>query len=103
MPVVFVMSKLRPGVRSEDYEKFVREIDYPTTQKNKDIFTFYKVYKITGTFDGSPSPYDYAEHIVITDVEKYKKLLESPDCAELLKEWSKYIGEYVYVFTEEVG
>lgn len=97
MPTAYVLSKLRPGVDSDKYEKWVREYDYPTTKKVKSI-THYRTYRVTGALEGQ-TEYSYIERIEITDVEEYKKHLETPECKELLRQWSEFIGESKVLFT----
>jgi hypothetical protein len=47
MPVKFVITTLKPGVRPEDYERWVRERDYAYTERNPN-FISYRVHRIEG-------------------------------------------------------
>ncbi|WP_309492442.1 hypothetical protein [Candidatus Hecatella orcuttiae] len=101
MPRVFVLSKLRPEAKAEEYEKWVHEFDYPTTEKFFKSITSYRVYKLKETLEGKPLPYNYIECIDIKNVEEYKKDLSTPEALKLLRQWAKYI-EGVTVFTETI-
>ena len=51
MPVVFFLNKLRDGASADDYERWIREVDYPTARALPQIKS-YIVAKIDGTLDG---------------------------------------------------
>lgn len=92
MPTAFFLTKLKSGVNSKDYERWVHQSDYPTAKKMKSIKS-YKVHRINGAFDGQKK-YDYIEVLEITDLDNYTKDLGSPEGKKLLAEWSNYVGEY---------
>ncbi|MHA1832432.1 MAG: hypothetical protein ACTSV7_00445 [Candidatus Baldrarchaeia archaeon] len=100
MYAVFVLSKLRPKVDPEKYENWVRQYDYPTSKKLGSI-THYRVYRVTGTLEGS-SEYSYIEHITVTNIEEYKRDISTPIGKELLKQWSSFIKEAKVLFTEVI-
>ena len=100
MPAVFVLSKLRSGADTQKYEKWVREYDYPTSRKVKSIVS-YRAYKVTGALQGTPE-YSYVEHIEITNMDEYKKDLETPAFKELLNQWSTFIGEAKILFSDVI-
>jgi hypothetical protein len=66
MPVVFFLNKLRSDVTREDYERWVREVDYPTARSLATIKS-YVVARMDATLDGGAPPYDYVERVEITD------------------------------------
>ena len=76
MPVVFFLNKLRDGVPPEEYEQWVREVDYPTARALPQIKS-YVVAKIDGTLDGEP-PLRYIERVEITDIEPIPEALATP-------------------------
>ena len=102
MPVVFFLNRLRPGVRGDDYERWVREVDYPTARSLRTIRS-YVVARTPATLEGQPSPYDYVERVEITDVDDYRAELADPSMADFSRQWSGYVGESVAVFGEEIG
>jgi hypothetical protein len=100
MPVVFFLSKKREGIRSEDYEKWVREFDYVITQRMKSV-TFYRVNRIKEKFQGDP-PYDYIEYIQITNYDEYRKEFDGPIGKEILAQWTKYVLHADAVYAETI-
>src|SRR4051794_6228499 len=101
MPVVFFLNRLRPGASAAGYERWVREVDYPTARALPPIKS-YVVAKMAAALDGQPAPYDYIERVEITDVEDYRAALSDPSMAAFAGEWSSHIGESVAVFGEEL-
>ncbi len=101
MPVVFFLNKLRPDVRGEDYERWVREVDYPTARALSTI-TSYVVARTEATLEGQPSPYDYVERVEITDLDAYRRELADPSMADFSRQWSALVGESLAVFGEEI-
>lgn len=98
MPTAFFLTRLKPGVNSKDYERWVHQFDYPTARKMKSIKS-YKVHRINGAFDGEKK-YDYIEVVEITDLDNYGRDLGSPEGKKLLAEWSNYVGDYHAVHGE---
>ena len=98
MPTAFFLTKLKPGANSKEYEKWVRERDYPTAKRIKSIKS-YRVHRINGAFEGQKK-YDYIEVLEITDLDTYTRDLSSSEGKKLLAEWSDYIGEYHAVHGE---
>src|SRR2546425_1204197 len=49
MPTAFFLTRLKPGVKAADYEKWVVQSDYPTAKKMSSIKS-YKVHRINGAF-----------------------------------------------------
>lgn len=101
MAVVFFLNKLRSGVKGEDYERWVRDVDYPTA-RSLDTIKSYVVAKMDATLDGNPSPYDYVERVEITNIDDYRKELADPKMGDFAEQWSALIGESIAVFGEEI-
>jgi hypothetical protein len=101
MAVVFFLNKLRPGVKGEDYERWVRDVDYPTA-RSLDTITSYVVAKMAATLDGNPAPYDYIERVEITDIDDYRKELADPKLGDFAQQWSAFVGESTAVFGDEI-
>jgi hypothetical protein len=91
MPTAFFLTRLKPGVKAADYEKWVVQSDYPTAKKMNSIKS-YKVHRINGAFEGQKK-YDYIEVIEFTDLQSYTKDLGSAEGKKLLAEWADYVGE----------
>ncbi len=100
MSATFFLTKLKDDAKQKDYEKWVKESDYSIARKIDSII-FYRVYRITESLQNEV-PYDYIEHIKITNSENYKKDLESEEAKKLLEQWSEYIGESKAFFGEEI-
>ena len=102
MPVVFFLNKLRPGVSGEDYERWVREVDYPTARSLSTI-TSYVVAKMEATLEGGAPPYDYIERVEISNIDDYRQELGGPEMADFSNQWSARIGESIAVFGDEIA
>jgi REDY-like protein HapK len=102
MPVVFFLNKLRDGITGENYESWVRDVDYPTARALKTIKS-YVVARTATTLDGAPSPYDYVERVEVTDIDAYRaELAGAPGMENFFAEWSARVGESVAVFGDEI-
>jgi REDY-like protein HapK len=94
---VFVFNRLHEGADPDEYEAWIRRVDYPVARAQGAI-TSYTVTRIDGTLSGEgESPYDYVEVIEITDLEAYRALGELPDFKQLLQEWSQYVAGAVMI------
>ena len=99
---VFFLNKLRDGVDPQEYESWIRQVDYPIARAQGAI-TAYTVTRIEGTLGGEgESPYDYLEVIEITDLESYRALGSLPEFEQLLQEWSHYVAEAVMIHGDVV-
>ena len=98
MATLFFLSKLKPKADAKEYERWVREVDYPTSKKLKSIKS-YKAHKIHGPLMGE-QVYDYIEVIEVTSLEDYKKDLTTAAAKKIFSDWSKFIGEYVADYGE---
>jgi len=102
MPVVFFLNKLRDGVTSEQYETWVREVDYPKARALKTIRS-YVVNRMDGSLEGGASPYHYIERVEVTDLAAYQQeLKDGQGMDEFFQQWSSYIGESVAVHGQEI-
>jgi REDY-like protein HapK len=99
--IVFLHS-LKPGVDVEEYERWVRDIDYPLTKRQPGVLG-YVVTRLERPADGADDvPFQYLEVIRVEDPVAYQRnLSESPDeeFKAMLKQW----GEYVAGYTGSVG
>ena len=101
MTVVFFLNKLRPGVKGEDYERWVREVDYPTA-RSLDTIKSYVVARMQATLEGGTPPYDYIERVEITEIDAYRKELVDPKLGDFSQQWSGFVGESIAVFGDEI-
>jgi hypothetical protein len=90
---VFFLNRLHEGADRDEYEAWIRRVDYPIARAQGAI-TSYTVTRIDGTLTGEgASPYDYLEVIEITDLDAYRALGDLPEFKQLLQEWSQYVAE----------
>jgi hypothetical protein len=102
MAVVFFLNKLRAGITAENYEQWVRDVDYPTARALTTIKS-YVVARTPTTLEGAPSPYDYIERVEVTEIDAYRsELAGAPGMQEFFAQWSSRVGESVAVFGEEI-
>jgi hypothetical protein len=102
MPVVFFLNRLRDGVAPEQYERWVRDVDYPTARGLRTI-TSYLVNRIDATLDGASAPYHYIERVEVTDLDAYRQELRTgANMEDFARQWSSYVAESIAVAGEEV-
>jgi len=100
---VFFLNKLREGVNPEDYERWVREVDYPLARSLPTIER-YLVTRLEGSMTGEGElPCDYLEVVDVTDLDDYRaSLSEGPEVEEFFRQWSSFVGESVAVYGEVI-
>jgi hypothetical protein len=93
MNVVFFLNKLHSNIGNEEYEQWVRTVDYPTARTIPSIVE-YKVARIQGVLDASDRPpYDYIERVVIRDVDSYRQDLADPRLDGFKQAWQHHVAE----------
>jgi hypothetical protein len=99
MPVRYVITTLKPGVKPEDYERWLREYDYPVARTLPSIVS-YRTSRIAGPINGAEhAGWSYIERIEVRDVEQYQKDLASPAGQELLRQlYDRYLERPKNVF-----
>ncbi len=91
MPTVIFLTRLRAGVDPADYEKWLREFDYPTARNIPSIIS-YRTHRIAGPFRRAEAHYDYFEVVEVTDVDAYRRDLEQlPQAQELRQQIVQYL------------
>ena len=86
MPVRYVITTLKPGVRPEDYERWLREYDYRVAKTLPSIVS-YRTHRIEGAITGAAGAgWHYIERIEVRDKEQYAKDLASPAGQELIRQ-----------------
>lgn len=79
MPVRFLISTLKPGVKEEDYEQWVREVDYPFVG-SKPNYLAYEVHRIRRPIAGAEDEgWQYIERMEVASLEQHDLDLASPD------------------------
>src|SRR5258708_6467849 len=100
----FFLNSLREGVDPRDYERFVREVDYPFARALPTIQS-YVVTRIDGLLQGEGEPpCQYLEVVEITDVDAYRASLDpaKPEIGEFFEQWSSFVGDSVMVYGEVI-
>ncbi len=89
---VYFLNTLKEGVKDEDYERWVRERDYPYARSLKSVNS-YDVTPIAGALDGFgvQTSFDYVEVVEITNMEDYGA--ELGGAVDFFKEWSQYVDQ----------
>jgi hypothetical protein len=86
MAVRYVITTLKPGVRPEDYERWLREYDYRVAKTLPSIVS-YRTHRIEGAITGAEAAgWHYIERIEVRDKEQYAKDLASPAGQELIRQ-----------------
>jgi hypothetical protein len=101
---VFFLNRLRDGVDPADYERFVREVDYPFARRVPTIRS-YVVTRLDGLFDGGKAPYDYLEVVEITELEAYRRSLDPtarPEVRDFFEQWSSFVADSLVVYGEVI-
>lgn len=102
---VFFLNKLRDGIDPADYERWIREVDYPLARRLPTIES-YVVTRLNGLYEGGDRPpYDYVEVVEITELEAYRKSLDPsarPELEQFADEWSSFVGESLVVYGEVI-
>ena len=101
MHSIFWFFRLREGVNREEYEEWVRKVDYPATRELLKSVHQYRLNRIEKNFEGK-IPYDYVEHMLVSSYDEYMKEQFSPEVASILKEWTKYVSEVSAVYAETI-
>lgn len=86
MKKVLFMNRLRSGVREEDCEGWVREVDYPKARSIPSIIS-YEVVGLEDAFRDSPIDCDYVEIVTVSDIDEYRRHLAE------VADWEEFIGE----------
>lgn len=73
---VFFFNRLAADADPTQYERWVREVDYPKARSIPAIRS-YEVVRIDGPLRDAGVPYDYVEVVEVTDVDAYRADLAS--------------------------
>ncbi|TMQ22478.1 MAG: hypothetical protein E6K82_13120 [Candidatus Rokuibacteriota bacterium] len=99
MPVRYVITTLKPGVKPEDYERWLREYDYRVAATLPSIVS-YRTHRIEGPITGAEQAgWRYIERIEVRDKDQYAKDLASPAGQELIRQlYDNYLERSKNVF-----
>ena len=107
MTVRYVITTLKPGVKPEDYEKWLREYDYRVAKTLPSIVELPDA-SHRGADQRRPAGADwsYIERIEIRDVEQYQRDIASPAGQELIRQlYDNYCdrSKNIFFWTEEIA
>ena len=89
---VFFFNRLNEGVDGADYERWVREVDYPKARAIPAILS-YDVVRVDGPLRDSGVPYDYIEVVEVTDLDSYREdLTRLPGREQFVAELRSFVG-----------
>ena len=105
MPIRYVITTLKPGVKREDYERWLREYDYVVARKLPSIVS-YRTHRIDGPINGAETAgWNYIERIEIRDVDQYQRDMASPAGQELIRQlYDNYLErpKNIFFWSEEI-
>ncbi len=90
MPVVFFLARLKPGVDPAAYERWVQEVDYPTSRRLPSIVSYVN-HRLVSPFRKADVRYDYLEVIHVTDLDAYRQDLARPEVEALRRQLAQFI------------
>ena len=101
MTVVYWLVRLKPGVTAEEYESFVRRMDYPAVKRIASIRS-YRSNRVVGRLpaEGSP-PYDFIDVTEVEDLEAYLRDLQSHPAVLEVHSQSPALVEVVHCVVAE--
>jgi hypothetical protein len=90
--IVLWFSRLQPGVSAEDYEEFVRSIDYPASERIPSIRRYVSI-RLKGPAGGEQQlGYDFIDLAEVTDIGAYRHDLEThPAVREVHGQFERYV------------
>ena len=101
MTTVYWMVRLKPGVTAEDYQAFVRRVDYPAVRRIASIRS-YRSTRVVGTIPaGSPAPFDFIDVVEVDDLEAYLRDLEHHPAVEEVHSQSADMVEVLHCVVAE--
>ena len=105
MPIRYVITMLKPGVKREDYERWLREYDYVVARSLPSIVS-YRTHRIEGPIIGAETAgWSYIERIEVRDVDQYQRDIASPAGQELMRQlYGDYLerSKNIFFWSEEI-
>lgn len=104
MPVRFLISTLKPGVAPEDYERWVREVDYPFVG-SKPNYLAYEVHRISRPAPAAAAGWQYIERMEVASLEQHDIDLGSPEGQRMREQlYGKFLDreKNIYFTTEKI-
>jgi hypothetical protein len=102
MTKIVVLFNLLSDADAEKYEAWAKQTDLPTVNALDSVDAF-DVLKVTGTFDGSASPYQYVEIIDVPDMEAFGADAGSETVQKVASEFRAFADNPVFMLTEALA
>jgi uncharacterized protein (TIGR02118 family) len=102
---VFFLATLRAGKDPDEYDRFLREVDYPLTTSLLPV-TSYRATRIEGrVLSGGTPTYQYIDVIDVEDIEEYRAALRNPTAQvqRLLEQVDAWIADATDLYGTQVA
>jgi hypothetical protein len=102
---VFFLTTLKAGKDPAEYDRFLREVDYPLTLNALPVDS-YRATRIEGRVLGTgAAKYQYIDVIDVEDIEQYRAALLNPtaDVRRLLEQVDTWIAEYTDLYGTQIA
>jgi len=96
---VFFITHLREGVDLAEYERFLREVDYPLTMRLLPV-SYYRATRLEGDLSSPEgASHSYIEVLDIDDWEAYTQAFASPspEVADLIRQVFSFVDDTTYM------
>jgi hypothetical protein len=101
--LILILFNLKPGVESSDYEKWLKEVDLPTSSRLSSIQS-YSVFRLGPCpGDGASLPYQYAELVNLVSWEQFETESAGEIAQRLSQQWSQFAAEPVIMVMNSLG
>jgi hypothetical protein len=74
---VYWLVRLKPGVTAEEYQAFVRRVDYPAVARIASIRTYRSTHVVGAIPADQGVPFDFVDVVEVDDLAAYLRDLES--------------------------
>lgn len=104
MTIVLWFSQLQPGVPPDEYEDFVRTVDYPATERIPSILRYESI-RLNGPATGEERlDYQFIDLAEVSDIESYRKDLASHEAVqEVHGQFERYVRSIRNFWAVPVG
>jgi hypothetical protein len=95
--IVFLHT-LKPGVDIAEYERWVRDVDYPLTRRQPGVRRYMVTRPLAPTEGAAPVSHQYLEVIEVEDPDAYQRNLQESTDEEfkaMIAEWGDFVADYV--------
>jgi hypothetical protein len=101
MTLVYWLVRLKDGVTAEDYQTFVRRVDYPAVERIASIRS-YRSTRVAGTIpDGQELPFDFVDVVEVDDLQAYLHDLETHPAVDEVHSQSAKLVEVLHCLVAE--